>query len=293
MGTVPYYVSAILGRDRSSLEVRMKVFSPANLRSLLKDDPAAITLGPKGAWGLESLLEVLGERRSFRLGHSRAPVNRWRAYERHRFEPMTHRVRSLDSTALEHQLVTMNFDQLMEAAFVSEDILEEGELMSVIDSVISEAITPPTPQGTPPPRKPIDAEVDNRQALKIARQEMLSSVGTYTSEEIAAALDSTSSNASQYAADQRAAGKLFGVRFGREWHYPKFQFDRSRKPIELFAEVKPLLGALSPDERGWDRLQWFLTPHESLQGATPLEVWGKDRAAVIHAAGTERWNGRD
>jgi hypothetical protein len=136
--------------------------------------------------------------------------------------------------------------------------------------------------------------IDNRPALKAARQEMLNSVrGTFTSEEIASALDSTSSNPSQYAADQRSAGKIFGVRFGREWHYPKFQFDRSRKPIEIFPEVKPLLEALSPDERGWDRLQWFLQPHEGLSGRTPLEMWQSDRAAVVTAASAERWNGRE
>jgi hypothetical protein len=135
--------------------------------------------------------------------------------------------------------------------------------------------------------------IDNRRALKSARQEMLNSVSAFTSEEIASALDSNSWNASQYAADQRTAGKIFGVRFGREWHCPQFQFDRSRKPIEIFPEVKPLLEALSPDERGWDRLQWIVQPHEGLSGRTPLEIWQKDRAAVVTAARTERWNGRD
>jgi hypothetical protein len=257
---------------------------------LLKDDPAAITLGPKGAWGLESLLEAFGRPRSFTRNRSQA--NRWRAYERHRFEPMPHRVRSLDSHALEHQLVTMNFDHQFEAAFVSEDVLEDGELMSIIDSVISDAIAP-SPRESRDRTEPLDQENANRQALMAARQQMLKSVGTLTSEEIASALDSTSSNASQYAADQREAGKLFGVRFGREWHYPAFQFDRTQKPIKTFDEMKPLLAALSPDERGWDRLQWFLQPHEALNGLTPLEAWRKDRASVVAAAGTERWNGRD
>lgn len=291
MSNTAYYVSAILGRDRNSLEVRTKVFSPANLRMLLQDDPAAITLGPKGAWGLESLLEAFGKPRSF--PRTRPRVNRWRAYERHRFEPMPHRVRSLDSNALEHRLVTMNLDHLFEAAFVSEAVLEDGELMSIIDSVISDAIAPVSRRESPDLTGSLNQENANRQALKAARQQMLKSVGTFTSEEIASALDSTSSNASQYAADQRDAGKLFGVRFGREWHYPAFQFDRTQKPIEIFDEVKPLLAALSPDERGWDRLQWFLQPHEALNGLTPLEVWRKDRTSVVAAAGTERWNGRD
>ncbi len=142
--------------------------------------------------------------------------------------------------------------------------------------------------------QPIDRLVtDNRQALKSARQEMLNSVGTFTSEEIASALDSATSSASQYAAAQRTTGKIFGVQIGREWHYPQFQFDRSRKPIEIFLEAKPLLEALSPDERGWDRLQWSLQPHEGLSGRTPLEIWQRDRTAVVTVASTERWNGRE
>jgi hypothetical protein len=135
--------------------------------------------------------------------------------------------------------------------------------------------------------------INNRHALKSARQEMLNCVGTFTSEEIASALDSVNSSASQFAAAQRSAGKIFGVQIGGEWHYPHFQFDRSRKPIAIFPEVKPLLEALSPNERGWDRLQWILQPHEGLSGRTPLEMWKSDRAAVVAAASTERWNGRD
>jgi hypothetical protein len=106
--------------------------------------------------------------------------------------------------------------------------------------MISDAIGPRAPQNRSSQRKSSNPDIDNRHALKAARQEMLNSVGTFTSEEIASALDSTSSNASQYAADQRTAGKIFGVRFGREWHYAKFQFDRSQEPIEIFPEVKPL-----------------------------------------------------
>jgi hypothetical protein len=142
-------------------------------------------------------------------------------------------------------------------------------------------------------RRSTSQEIDNRQALKTAYHEMLKTLDTYTSEQIAAALDSTSSNASQYAADQRMAGKMFGVQLGGEWHYPAFQFDRVQKPIGIFAEVNPLLAALSPDERGWDRLQWFLASHEVLGGRTPLEMWKTNRAAVVAASNTERWNRRD
>jgi hypothetical protein len=57
--------------------------------------------------------------------------------------------------------------------------------------------------------------------------------------------------------------------------------------------MKSVLAALTPDQQGWDRLQWFLEPHESLRGRTPIEVWKTDRNKVIEAANTERWDGRD
>jgi hypothetical protein len=119
---------------------------------------------------------------------------------------------------------------------------------------------------------------------------MLDKVGSYSSEDLAAAAESMTSNPSQFAADQRHKGEVFGVRFGREWRYPTFQFDAER---HVLPEMKFVLRALSPDNQGWDRLQWFLEPHETLQGRSPLELWNSNRQKVIDAADTERWNGRD
>jgi hypothetical protein len=82
---------------------------------------------------------------------------------------------------------------------------------------------------------------------------MLGRVGSYSSEDLASAVASTTRNASQFAADQRSAGKLFGVRLGQAWHYPKFQFDAERNTLP---EMKSVLAALAPDQQGWDRLQW-------------------------------------
>jgi len=129
-----------------------------------------------------------------------------------------------------------------------------------------------------------------RNELARERKGMVDQVGAYTSEELAAAVGSTTTNASQFAADQRNAGKLFGVKFGLKWLYPKFQFDSQTLP---YPEMKSVLNALSPDDQGWDRLQWFLERHEVLDGHTPLEIWRTDRQKVARAANTERWNGRD
>lgn len=114
---------------------------------------------------------------------------------------------------------------------------------------------------------------------------MLDAVGSFTSEELATAASSMTRKASQFAADQRKAGKLFGVRFGAAWHYPRFQFDSKRNGA---AETKEVLAALSPDEQGWNRLQWFLEPHEKLKGRTPLDAWRTDRMKVVKAAHAER-----
>jgi hypothetical protein len=138
-------------------------------------------------------------------------------------------------------------------------------------------------------KKPSD-DVSNRQKLRKARHEMLEQVGTYSSEELAASSDSTSPNSSQYALDQRKKNRIFGVRVGQSWLYPKFQFDAKRR---IIPDMKEILTALSPDEKGWDRLQWFLEPHETLKGKAPYEVWPSNRKNVIEAAKTERWDGRD
>ena len=109
-----------------------------------------------------------------------------------------------------------------------------------------------------------------REALLRERKKMLDAVGAYMSEELASAVGSKTGNASQFAADQRRTSKLFGVRFGQSWLYPKFQFDAKRQTL---SEMKSVLSALSPDDQSWDRLQWFLQPHEALRGGAPLEVW--------------------
>jgi len=57
--------------------------------------------------------------------------------------------------------------------------------------------------------------------------------------------------------------------------------------------MKAVLAALAPDAQGWDRLHWFLAPHETLEGKMPLDLWKKSPLKVIEAAHTERWDGRD
>jgi hypothetical protein len=290
-----YYLSAVIGRERGSFEVRTTLFSPENLEALLENDPTAITLASEGALMPERLLDIFSKRESLLEAHrsrtlQRGQSHRWRYYEKRTYDRAPHWIRSMDSNALKQQVVRHHariHDVLL--AFVREGVLSETR--SVIDSVIAEAMTPRRMRA--PVAQSEKLESANRQALHVARENMLNRVKAFSSEELASALDSTSPNASQFAADKRKSNRVFGVRFGRQWHYPQFQFDRTHKPLEPFDQIKDVLAALSPDVRGWDRLQWFLEPHEALSSQTPLDVWSQDRGKVVEAARTERWDVRD
>ena len=134
-------------------------------------------------------------------------------------------------------------------------------------------------------------EARNREALLQAQRQMLARVQCLTSEGLATKLQSTAVNASQLGNDLRNSGKIFGVRYGRAWHYPEFQFEPAGKP---FPEMRDVLAASIGDERGWDRLQWFLEANEALSGRTPLEVWETGhRELVVEAARRTKWQGRN
>ena len=137
-----------------------------------------------------------------------------------------------------------------------------------------------------------DLESRNRERVLAAQRDMLNRVPALTSEQLAEKLNSTTTNASQLGQDWRASGRLFGVRFGKSWHYPQFQFETSGKP---FPEVAEVLTALGENERGWAYLQWFLEPsYGLLGGSTPLEVWNRAaRKKVVEAARLTNWHGRD
>lgn len=133
-------------------------------------------------------------------------------------------------------------------------------------------------------------EARNRHAVLAARKTLLQTARTLTSEELATRRESISANPSQLGADLRKNGKAFAVRHGKQWLYPAFQFDPKGNPLPAMG---PILAALGEDERGWDTLQWFLTPHETLSAETPLARFQNDPGAVLDAARKEHWRARD
>jgi hypothetical protein len=313
------YLNALVASNKS-MEVRTRVFSKSNLDSLLSEHPAAITFSRSGVLDAERLLAVYMKNHAlFRPIIQSRHTNQWRCYAQRVDEKQFDLKVVADNRALLKGLVqllkrvakysanapicalvpalewTSKHDKEIRSVFC-DAIVDTG-----VDAIVTTGgVTLPiqiksSPRVTadpiiPPQVRRDEDDVNDREALIRTRRQMLDRVGSFSSEDLAAAAESMTSNPSQFAADQRGTGEIFGVRFGREWRYPRFQFDAKRR---AFPEMKPVLRALSPDEQGWDRLQWFLEPHEILRGRTPLEVWKTHRQKVVEAANTERWDGRD
>jgi hypothetical protein len=287
-------LSALVERGQS-LELRTKSYSPTNLNRLLQDDPFAITVSLDGAIYGERLFRAADSSKVFHeMASAHARTARWRLYTLAPEQESLEFKRLVSPSEFDNLqsdiLGGAVFADLSVAALLPESswlTAHEEEIRTVFTNAIRRAATGVRRFAA---ARASDDSGSERDALNRIRQEMLDRVGTYTSEDLAAAADSASRNASQFARDLRRAGKVFGVRFGQAWLYPKFQFDSRR---HVLPEMKAIVAALTPDPRGWDRLQWFLEPHEALQGRTPLEVWSSNRQRVVEAASMERWNGRD
>jgi hypothetical protein len=88
-------------------------------------------------------------------------------------------------------------------------------------------------------------------------------------------------NPSATLAKYREQGRLFSVREGRNYLYPRFQFTQDAAPLDAIADI---LEVVPEDARGWPLLSWFEAPSTLLDGRKPSEVLAKDPAAVRTAA---------
>src|SRR6185312_14056627 len=88
-------------------------------------------------------------------------------------------------------------------------------------------------------------------------------------------------NPSASLAKYREQGRLFSVREGRNYLYPRFQFDQDAAPLAAVADV---LKVVPEDARGWPLLSWFEAPSTLLGGRKPSEVLAKDPTGVREAA---------
>jgi len=285
------YLNAVVERGRSFRVITEEYSRDAVKELLVSHAPEAITLAPAGALDASVLLNAArtefershGVRESHQLHH-------WKCYLRKRSETNLQFCGELhDERKLLQKCEELSRERDSIVLFVAADrVFEDSRWMSVLSSLEPRAVLYyPGYESSAPHMGTSGAS--ERELLRDARRELLRQVPSFTSEELASGGGSISDNPSQYALDLRSRGKVFGVRFGRTWHYPRFQFDPQRRAVP---EMKAILEALAPDPQGWDRLQWFVTPHEKLAGKTPLIAWAKDRQKVIDAAQSERWHGR-
>ncbi len=101
------------------------------------------------------------------------------------------------------------------------------------------------------------------------------------------------------AAQLRRQGKLLAVYVTHPtptYRYPTWQFYADGRAIEHLAEVLTVLRELGPFERepdgmcrttGWGEVEWFLSPHGLLDGATPAGMLAIDPQRVLQVARTE------
>lgn len=86
----------------------------------------------------------------------------------------------------------------------------------------------------------------------------------------------------------RDSGELLGVKVGREFLYPEFQFDpRSGQLRAQMAEILVLLRCGEADTDGWRAMHWFYARTGTLSGERPYEVFTINPDRVLLAAREE------
>jgi hypothetical protein len=287
MSAAPY-LNAVVDRGRS-FRVITEEYSRDAVKELLGSHaPEAITLAPAGALDASVLLAMY--RDAFERSYAGRQLHHWKWYLRKRSDTTLRFCGELDNDRkLLQTCEELSHDLESIALFISARNMRAEEILLAALRSVESKVSHQTANALSRDQQSETLGASDRERLRDARQALLDQVPSFTSEELASGGGSISDNPSQYALDLRSRGKVFGVRFGRTWHYPKFQFDAQRRAVP---EMKEVLEALTPDPQGWDRLQWFVTPHEKLHGETPLKMWKTDRQKVMDAAKAEQWHGR-
>lgn len=115
-----------------------------------------------------------------------------------------------------------------------------------------------------------------------------------TGAQIGALLGTRTNDVAQLACSLRRDGKLLGVWVAaeRSYRYPPWQVDSTG----LLTTMQPILtllrahgGVVDQGRRtsGWNEVEWFMTPHVDLDGATPIERIADQPDAVLRAARSE------
>nr|KAJ9631435.1 hypothetical protein H2204_008162 [Knufia peltigerae] len=102
-----------------------------------------------------------------------------------------------------------------------------------------------------------------------------------------------------YVSQMRREGKLLAVYVTHpraSYRYPDWQFCSDGQPVGQLGHILKILRDFGPFERepdglrrttGWGELEWFLSPHALLDGATPAASLATDPLRVVLAARVE------
>lgn len=86
----------------------------------------------------------------------------------------------------------------------------------------------------------------------------------------------------------RDSGELLGVKIGREFRYPEFQFDATSGQIRpQMAEILARVRSGEEDPDGWRAMHWFFARAGTLAGDRPWEVFPSDPDRVLEGARAE------
>lgn len=160
------------------------------------------------------------------------------------------------------------------------------EMRSYLGQLQQSIATDNAPAPAPTLAKPIDSPAARRLAVAQAWP---------TAAEVSRQLGSTAGNGSHRANQLRREGQLLGVWLPSEqaYRFPVWQFGADERPVPVLTEILSLLrgaGGMDAQDRltsGWGEVEWFLTPHALLDGASPAEVLAQDPARVLAVAQEE------
>jgi len=117
------------------------------------------------------------------------------------------------------------------------------------------------------------------------RENIIRTVPMLDAEELARLRGSQASQHRALAKRWRDSGELLGVKVGREFRYPEFQFDpRSGQLRPQMAHILALLHAGEDDADGWRAMHWFYARAGTLYGERPFELFPDEPERVLTAA---------
>jgi len=145
----------------------------------------------------------------------------------------------------------------------------------------------------------ISSEAARQTLLDAAAQRELLAEDWPSAAQVSAQLGRNLHTGSLLASDLRREDKLLGVYVTHplpSYRYPRWQFRPDGQPVDHLSELLEVLREFGPFQReadglrrstGWGEVEWFLSPHALLDGATPAATLAVEPLRVLRAARAE------